>query len=1152
MPSNAPIIRKVERTTIADFDEQWWPINALLVLLAGVVGAVIVATSDFHTQDIFRNGIIRLGVLAAIVVGLSLSSLLLRGRLQRRMQLAVLFSLVLHLWLCLGSYYTYLGMTARDEAEIARANDRERLIRQPEHTWQDSEHAESADLLERPIETETPDANQPQVERTQAAAAKAEKPSLDEPAANQPQLPSPAELERAKVTAPRRSEDLSGPQISRHELAEQPRVESPAEVPQIQRQAEQQPRSDAAPTPLERQAEAAPLERRATPDEPVAQSDLKPRPVETQRRAAEPAPDPALSETRLAALDRPRRALTDVPPLPRAQVAAPRAAENAAATRPTGVAAAATELARRDTASTAAMQQAASQRAAASARAGQQATAPTPLEIAARTAPRRTANEDVPTTADESAPAAIARAAALASAPAPTPAETLGPAQPVAAAAPRALAPAVAAQGRSQQQSPDARFAAAASPSGAAATGSPQLASAVAGQPRRLDQSPSAAAGTAVHPSRSPTATSIDMAGGKGTEGGGTIEVPNVSGGARSAAASSGANRAFDPQPAVAASTAGRRASGGLPAGALARGPVSDQGSANPTAPGQTGPSAATPGPAPSLASSVGVPRRRIEPSPAVGGSENGGSTDGQPLPRSTAGMADGLPDVEAAEVPLPGAAGPQPFAQSQSQAAEPGSASPPHAALQPSTGATGRSQPASSSGGGKLADNQLANAGAPHSQSSSGLPVRIAAPEGPGGLSHQPAAEPGLPTRRARPESDVVHSVASRIILEKSGGRPTIDARVRDTAVPAFKQRDAQDRQDVATSRGGTQGTERAVELGLDFLARHQSPDGSWSLHNFAAGRRGYERAGQGSMQSDSAGTGLALLAFLGAGYTHTDGKYRLVVSRGLDYLVRNQKPDGDLFSGGSQYCWLYSHGIASIALCEAYGMTRDQAVEGPAQRAIDFIAAAQNPDEGGWRYSPGRDSDTSVSGWQLMALKSGELSGLKIPPECYARMEKWLDGAASRGNPSRYVYRPKAEQAHQREASLAMTAESLLMRQYLGWKRDNANLVAGADFLRANLPQWGTRSVPRRDAYYWYYATQVMFQMQGKHWKDWNDSLRKLLVDSQVQSGPFSGSWDPVGPVVPDRWGAAGGRIYVTAMHLLMLEVYYRHLPLYQSLEE
>ena len=123
--------------------------------------------------------------------------------------------------------------------------------------------------------------------------------------------------------------------------------------------------------------------------------------------------------------------------------------------------------------------------------------------------------------------------------------------------------------------------------------------------------------------------------------------------------------------------------------------------------------------------------------------------------------------------------------------------------------------------------------------------------------------------------------------------------------------------------------------------------------------------------------------------------------------------------------------------------------------------------------------------------------------------------------------------------------------MRLLLGWDRSNRHVIRGADFLLQNLPGTDTPDEPLRDAYYWYYGTQVMFEMKGDYWPTWNDRLREMLVESQVPDGPMAGSWDPALPV-PDRWGQAGGRIYVTAMHLLILEVYYRHLPLYQSLAE
>jgi hypothetical protein len=212
----------------------------------------------------------------------------------------------------------------------------------------------------------------------------------------------------------------------------------------------------------------------------------------------------------------------------------------------------------------------------------------------------------------------------------------------------------------------------------------------------------------------------------------------------------------------------------------------------------------------------------------------------------------------------------------------------------------------------------------------------------------------------------------------------------------------------------------------------------------------------------------------------------------------------------------------------------------------------AAQHPERGGWRYSPGVGSDTSVTGWMMMALKSGELAGLEVPDRTYQRIERWLDDSQQTGQPHLYRYNPLApdtdEQRHGRAASKTMTAVGLLMRLYTGWRRDHANLARGADYLRENLPAIGTPREPQRDTYYWYYGTQVMFHMGGPHWQAWNSRLHPLLVGTQVRNGPLAGSWDPKG-AVPDRWGPHGGRLYVTTLNLLSLEVYYRHLPLYED---
>ncbi|MBN2021780.1 MAG: hypothetical protein JW809_03215 [Pirellulales bacterium] len=433
------------------------------------------------------------------------------------------------------------------------------------------------------------------------------------------------------------------------------------------------------------------------------------------------------------------------------------------------------------------------------------------------------------------------------------------------------------------------------------------------------------------------------------------------------------------------------------------------------------------------------------------------------------------------------------------------------------------------------------------------GLPVQIAAKLGPGGLSYEASAQVGIPSHRARPESEVVHALSRRFLVEQSGGRLAVDGRAHDLPTEAYRQRDPGLRARAVEIYGGTEGTERAVEMGLEFLVRCQFADGRWSLSELPAGAPAGDDPALGSMESDTAATGLALLSFFGAGYTHQSDKHRATVRRGLEWLLANQKPDGDLFTGGTNYARLYSHGIAAIALCEAYGMTRDPQLREPAQRAIRFIIEAQHPTRGGWRYEPRTESDTSVSGWQLMALKSAQMAGLAVPEETLRRVSAWLDSAQADGG-TRYIYNPHAgdtpEQRAGRVPNLAMTAEGTLMRMYLGWSSQHAALVGAANHLKANLPQAAANGANARDAYYWYYATQVMFQMQGDYWEAWNNRLHPLLESSQAQTGPMAGSWHPARPV-RDRWGHAGGRIYVTAMNLLMLEVYYRHLPLFQTLE-
>ena len=365
-------------------------------------------------------------------------------------------------------------------------------------------------------------------------------------------------------------------------------------------------------------------------------------------------------------------------------------------------------------------------------------------------------------------------------------------------------------------------------------------------------------------------------------------------------------------------------------------------------------------------------------------------------------------------------------------------------------------------------------------------LPVRIAAPLDVGGLARNVTPELGTPHRAASEESRLVHPGPARLLARKSGGPLAIDGRSREPA-EAFAHRGGL-RKNPAGPRGQfAEQTEAAIERGLAFLAQHQRKDGSWSLRFTAADNVPDPPS---TYRAETAATGLALLSFLGAGYDHYGGGYSEVVQQALEYLVEHQKADGDLYLAEDEQtnrnAWLYSHGIASIALCEAYGMTGDKKLAGPAQKAIDFIIASQDPRLGAWRYLPGVGSDTSVSGWQLMALKSGELAGLQVPAGAYERVNRWLDRAQVGG--SRYVYNPGAadtpQQRHGRLPTASMTAVGLLMRLYTGLNRDDLHMVEGAEYLLGSLPETGTMRAPARDTYYWYYATQVMFHMRGKYW--------------------------------------------------------------------
>ncbi len=337
--------------------------------------------------------------------------------------------------------------------------------------------------------------------------------------------------------------------------------------------------------------------------------------------------------------------------------------------------------------------------------------------------------------------------------------------------------------------------------------------------------------------------------------------------------------------------------------------------------------------------------------------------------------------------------------------------------------------------------------------------------------------------------------------------------------------------------SGGGTRQSERAVAAALNWIARHQSPDGSWGLTAIKSRCKDASCTNEAAGERTAGGTALALLPFFAAGQTHESrGRYKQTIYAGVSYLVKNQKKDGDLRIGaGAQ---MYDHGLASIALCECYGMTGDKLVGRAAQAALKFIEQAQDPAGGGWRYEPRQAGDTSVVGWQLMALKSGMMAYLTVTPGVFEKAKMFLKSVSSGSTGSMgfggtFGYDKPG-------ATPTLTAVGLLCCQYMGLSRTDPAMIEGTAMIMANQP-----TNPVNNIYYCYYATQVMHNQPGPDWDTWNRKMRNALINSQCkESSCASGSWDPKS----DAWGKSGGRLMVTSLSALTLEVYYRYLPLYK----
>ncbi|TXT22294.1 MAG: hypothetical protein FD138_3544, partial [Planctomycetota bacterium] len=212
------------------------------------------------------------------------------------------------------------------------------------------------------------------------------------------------------------------------------------------------------------------------------------------------------------------------------------------------------------------------------------------------------------------------------------------------------------------------------------------------------------------------------------------------------------------------------------------------------------------------------------------------------------------------------------------------------------------------------------------------------------------------------------------------------------------FAGRGTGSRQAMLASGGGTADSERSVGAATNWLARHQNPDGGWGCMEFTKQCKDPScsaHAQKAGGDHPMAATAFGLLPFFAAGQTHeSKGPYQGVIRKGLLWMATHQDQKTGRLGGGS----MYEHGLATIAICEAYGLSKDQKLRGPAQAAVAFIEDAQNDSSGGWHYTanPPTVGDTSVVGWQLMGLKSAHMAGLKTNPQTLVKAKKFLASVA------------------------------------------------------------------------------------------------------------------------------------------------------------
>ncbi len=416
------------------------------------------------------------------------------------------------------------------------------------------------------------------------------------------------------------------------------------------------------------------------------------------------------------------------------------------------------------------------------------------------------------------------------------------------------------------------------------------------------------------------------------------------------------------------------------------------------------------------------------------------------------------------------------------------------------------------------------------------------------------PAAAPpvGLRSRPSRSSSPGTSPVAAipvppppSQLAPAPRGVPTTAAAMPAAASAAYSNRFGPAKAKALEQFGGTDDTERAVRNGLRYLARIQNADGSWGDRARFDDKYGLVYVGK---------TALCLLAFLGAGHTaQSNTEHSGVVARATAHLLSLQDAETGAF--GASSC--YGHGIATYALAECYGITRQSELRQPLERALTWILDHQGPrrdrrNRGGWGYfSPGLPAEddyarVSVSAWMVMALESARLSGIELPEKVLPAAREYLELSFDQPN-GWFRYNHKPSRLNSAWPTLpASTPAGAFCLLLLGASKDDPMVVRALDYTVERRPEAYRRYDDddfvlraQGNVYFWYYGTLAAFLQGGESWQRWNERLRVVLPAAQANDGSFP----PIDVYAEYAGDSRRDRSYTTAMCVLCLEIYYRY---------